>query len=252
MVKISRLNYYDSYIEGITMQEETEQVIEKRSLAEQVYAYLCNSIRSGKLKYGQTISTKRLAQELQISMMPVREAIKHLEIDGLVEIKPRSMCVLRTPTKETILAAISAREMIEIFSVQSIYATVESVRLENLRGIIERMREAISGEEVDLKTYIAYDWQFHAQLCELASNEFISRFYRELNIHLNMNYMYDIGIKPNISQTFKDHIDLVDALMAHSATAIDIIKRHLEISRRNILNGRFFKESETSAHATPL
>lgn len=242
MQNVSLLVYHTS-AEGSNMQQESEPVIERRSLAEQVYAYLCNSIRSGKLKYGQTIPTKSLAQELQISMMPVREAIKRLEVDGLVEIKPRSMCVLRTPTKETILSAISAREMLEVFSVQSIYQTVEAEDLAGLRGIIEHMRAAISGEKIDLKTYIAYDWQFHAALCDLARNEFIGRFYRELNIHLNMNYMYDIGIKPNISQTFRDHIDLVDALAEHAPSAVDIIRKHLDISRRNILSGRFFSES---------
>jgi len=82
------------------MEEEPDNIIiEKRSLAEQVYIYLCNSISNGKLKYGDTINTKRLAEELQISMMPVREALKRLEMEGVVEIRPRSMCLLRTPTK---------------------------------------------------------------------------------------------------------------------------------------------------------
>jgi len=220
------------------MQQQDKIIIEKRSLAEQVYAYLCDSIRSGEFEYGQTLNTKALAKKLQISMMPVREALKRLEMDGLVEIKPRSMCVLRTPTRDMILAAISAREMLETYCVQSIYGTIDEKGVEALRNIIDCMREAVSSTQVDLKTYIEHDWQFHAQLCELVHNEFITRFYRELNIHLNMNYMYDIGIKPNVLQTFKDHIDLVDALEAHSASAVDIIRKHLEISKHNIVNGR--------------
>jgi hypothetical protein len=55
-----------------------------------------------------------------------------------------------------------------------------------------------------------------------------------------MNYMYDIGIKPNVSQTFRDHIDLVEALASHSPIAVDIIEKHLRISRKNILSGEFF------------
>ncbi|MCK9288376.1 MAG: GntR family transcriptional regulator, partial [Sphaerochaetaceae bacterium] len=78
------------------MKQEKIAIIEKRSLAEQVYHYLCDSIIGGRFNYGDTLSTKQLADELSVSMMPIREALKRLEVDGLVEIKPRSMCVLKT------------------------------------------------------------------------------------------------------------------------------------------------------------
>ncbi|MEN6297233.1 MAG: GntR family transcriptional regulator [Rectinema sp.] len=228
------------------MEESDNIIIEKRSLAEQVYMYLCNSISNGKLKYGDTINTKRLAEELHISMMPVREALKRLEMDGIVEIKPRSVCLLRTPTKEAIMDAIAAREMLEIYSVRSMYASIDVARLDVLREIIDKMKAAIAEDPINLRKYIKYDWQFHKELCNLSGNQFISKFYKELNIRLNMDYMYDIGIKPNVSQTFKDHIDLVEALAAHSPTAVEIIEKHLRISRQNILNGRFFSVQDAA------
>ena len=220
--------------------------IEKRSLAEQVYLYLCNAISGGRFKYGQTISTKKLAEELQVSMMPIREALKRLEMDGILEIRPRSMCMLRTPTKKTILSAIAVRELLEVYCVKSAYPSVDASRLEELRRLVEAMRSALSEEPLDLKKYIKYDWQFHKTLCDLADNEFISKSYKELNIHLNMNYMYDIGITPNVSQTFMDHVDLVEALAKHSPSAVGIIEKHLRISRKNILSGEFFAAEDGS------
>ncbi len=222
------------------MKEEETTAIERRSLAEQVYLYLCNAISEGRFKYGQTISTKKLAEELQVSMMPIREALKRLEMDGILEIRPRSMCMLRTPTKKTILSAIAVRELLEVYCVKTFYATIEESRLKDLRRLIVAMRSALSEEPIDLKKYIKYDWQFHKTLCDLADNEFISKSYKELNIHLNMNYMYDIGIQPNVSQTFMDHEDLVEALAKHSPQAVDIIEKHLRISRKNIMSGAFF------------
>jgi DNA-binding GntR family transcriptional regulator len=223
--------------------------IERRSLAEQVYLHLCNSISSGKFKYGQTINTKKLTEELKVSMMPIREALKRLEMDGVVEIRPRSMCLLRKPTKKTILSAIDVRELLEVYCVKTIYSTIEEARLAELRKIIDSMREVMAKEPIDLKKYIRYDGQFHKALCDLVNNEFISKSYKELNIHLNMNYMYDIGIKPNVSQTFIDHIDLVEALATHSPAAVDIIDKHLRISRKNILSGEFFTSKETRGEA---
>ncbi len=226
------------------MDEKDNFAIEKRSLAEQVYLYLCNSISSGRFKYGETISTKRLAEELQVSMMPIREALKRLEMDGLIEIRPRSMCLFRTPTKKTILSAIAVRELLEVYCVKLAYPSVDGERLARLRELIGAMSAALAEDPINLKKYIKYDWQFHMGLCDLADNEFISKSYKELNLHMNMNYMYDIGIKPNVSQTFKDHIDLVDALASHSPTAVAIIEKHLRISRQNILSGEFFAAQE--------
>lgn len=234
------------YGKGGIVDEKVTMAIEKRSLAEQVYLYLCNSISEGRFKYGQTISTKKLAEELQVSMMPIREALKRLEMDGILEIRPRSMCMLRTPTKKTILSAIAVRELLEVYCVKSAFPSVDEARLEELRRLVDAMRSLLSEEPIDLKKYIKYDWQFHKTLCDLADNEFISKSYKELNIHLNMNYMYDIGIKPNVSQTFMDHVDLVEALAKHSLSAVNIIEKHLRISRKNILNGEFFTAKDDS------
>jgi len=218
--------------------------IERRSLAEQVYYFLCNAISSGRFKHGETLSTKKLAEELQVSMMPIREALKRLEMDGVLEIRPRSMCVLRIPTKKTILSAIAVRELLEVYCVKSFYGTIEASRLEELRRILNAMRAVLAEVPPDLKRYIRLDGQFHKALCDLADNEFISKSYKELNIHLNMNYMYDIGIKPNVSQTFIDHVELVDALAEHSPSAVDIIEKHLKISRKNIMSGKFLSTQE--------
>lgn len=225
------------------MDDQAFGVIETRSLAEQVYLYLSNSIIRGRFNYGETINTKQLSSELNVSMMPIREALKRLELEGIVEIRPRSMCVITTPNRETILSAIAVRELLEVYCVTHTYGSVGFERLKPLRAITEDMENALRvGPEGDLRHYIHHDWRFHISLCALADNVFIDKAYRELNLHLNMYYMYDIGIKPNVSQTFRDHIDLLDAMERQDSRAVEIIERHLKISRQNIMGGKFFTE----------
>jgi len=228
--------------ETYMMDDGTQAMIETRSLAQQVYGYLCDAIRSGKFTYGETLSTKHLAEELHVSMMPIREALKRLEMDGIVEIRPRSQCLFRIPTKKTILNALDLRELLEIYCVEANFATLDSTRLEPLRRLTTEMETVLYDESIDLKKYIALDWRFHLELCNLADNEFIDRSYRELNIHLNMYYIYHIGSTLNVEQTFKDHIDLVEALSNHDARAVDIIRKHLHDSRKNITSGAFFQK----------
>ena len=66
--------------------------IDTSSLVDRVYECLLDQIVTGTIKYGDSISIKRIAAELNVSTMPVREAVKRLEFEQVVSIKPRSSC----------------------------------------------------------------------------------------------------------------------------------------------------------------
>ena len=220
--------------------KNVKQTIETRSLGEQVYNHLCDMIIDGNIDYGQTLNIKQLAEELHVSPMPVREALKRLEVEGLVVIKPRSMCILREPTPRSVMNAIAMREILEIYCVQTVFRSVDPVKLQILREKTEAMRSMLSTAPFNLKGYIKNDGQFHTELCALAANDFIDKSYREVSLHLNMNHLYNMTIMPDTAQTFRDHTQLVEALVAHSDQSVDIIKRHLEQSRKNVLSGKMF------------
>jgi len=220
--------------------KNVSHTIETRSLGAQVYDHLCDMIIDGNIDYGQTLNIKLLAEELHVSPMPVREALKRLEVEGLVVIKPRSMCILREPTAHSVMNAIAMREILEIYCVQNIYQDVDPGKLEILREKTEAMRSMLSAAPFNLKGYIKSDGQFHTELCALAENDFIDKTYREVSLHLSMNHLYNMTIVPDTAQTFRDHTQLVEALSGHSAQAVEIIKRHLDQSRKNVLRGKMF------------
>ena len=65
----------------------------------------------------------------------------------------------------------------------------------------------------------------------------IDKSYRETSLHLNMRHIYNLSIPPDIPRTFREHVELVEALAQNSRRAVTIIKRHLARSRRNVLQG---------------
>lgn len=75
-------------------------IIETRSLSEQVYQYLCLRIIEGSISYGEILNIKQIASTLSVSPMPVREAVKRLEHEGIVDrMKP---VVSSKPTEQTL------------------------------------------------------------------------------------------------------------------------------------------------------
>ena len=118
----------------------------KGSLAEQAYRDLCNRIIEGSIDYGESLNIREIAARLRMSTMPVREALKRLEMEGVVTIKPRSVCRMRLPTRQSILSALEMRELLEIHCVETIYSTVDASRLRRLRRLIAVMKGLAEGQ----------------------------------------------------------------------------------------------------------
>lgn len=211
------------------------------SLSKQVYEYLADEIVRGTITYGQKLNIKRIAAYLHVSSMPIRDAIKRLEYEGIVVVSPRSHCYVRVPTKREALETIDARRMIELFALGCVWETVGAADLVPLRTILEAMRpialrEADSGSRGPAADdYIDLDRRFHTELCALAHNEAIGRFYRQIAMHLSMSFSYGIGVCHGVGTTFGEHEAIIGHLQANSRQAVQALEEHLLKSRRNII-----------------
>lgn len=209
------------------------------SLSDQVYDYLADRIIRGEIKYGERLNTKTIAAEMGVSLMPIRDALKRLEMEKVVVIEPRTACYVRVPTKKITLEAIEARRMIEVFAINSVYRTVSPGELKQLSGIVDKMQQLItrtSGKRTHstVETYIELDRRFHTELCSLAQNDYVNRFYREISIHLNMSFRYGVGVCHGIEATFRDHERILSGLQNNSHDAVSALESHLVQSGRNI------------------
>ncbi len=213
----------------------TKPAAGKGSLAEQAYRHLCNRIIEGSIDYGESLNIRQIAAHLRMSSMPVREALKRLEMEGVVTIKPRSVCRVRIPTRQSILNALEMRELLEIHCVETIYpdrrrahACGSLRRLvadhEGHRGRTGRGHGRSSGTSRSTGSSTP-------QLCAIAQNAYIDKSYRETSLHLNMRHIYSLSIPPDIPRTYREHAELVEALSRNSRQAVTIIKRHLVRSR---------------------
>ena len=219
------------------------------SLSDLAYQYLVNQIINGTIRYGDKLNIKQLAGELNISTMPIRDALKQLAIEQIVTIKPRSSCVVRTPSKKEVLESLEARKMIELFVAKSIYPYVKIEELSTIKEIIRDMSQTlpVGNDTEDLihkkkLTYIDLDRKFHTAFCDLANNSFITKFYRELNITISMSFRYEVSSEHSPFNTFEIHKRIVKYLEIHSADVIGLLESHLTMSYHNIINGELFKK----------
>src|SRR5206468_9280459 len=83
------------------------------SLAAEAYNIVRQRILRGELVLGQVISRRKLAAELGMSFLPVSEALLRLEVEGLLESRPRAGTRVRIPTREDVRGHFIVREALE-------------------------------------------------------------------------------------------------------------------------------------------
>ena len=92
------------------MKESAEQ----SSLASEAYSVVRQRILRGDIALGQVISRRKLAAELSMSFLPVSEALLRLEIEGLLESRPRAGTRVRIPSPEDVQGHYVVREALEV------------------------------------------------------------------------------------------------------------------------------------------
>lgn len=228
----------------------TDRLSANESLSDQVYEYLADQIITGEIAYGERLNIKQIAAQLNVSSIPIRDAIKRLEQEKVVVVLPRSHCYVRIPTKKATLDAIDSRRMIELFVINTVVQTVTPEELEPLDQVVDAMRPLAeaSQEREDhrgVSKYIELDRKFHTDLVALSRNEYIIEFYKQVSMHLSMSFSYGIGVCHGIASTFEEHATILERLHNHDSRAAEVLEHHLLKSRENILReARFQSLSE--------
>lgn len=148
--------------------KETE-VINSRSLREQVYEYLRKKLDTGELRPGSFINLNEMSERLGISKTPLREALIQLEIEGFVTFFPRKgiqVNVLKEKDIRHFYEIIGALEAAVILSNFERFGDTEIAKLEEENRL---MKEALERDDFD--TFYAHNIAFHNVYLDFSDNE---------------------------------------------------------------------------------
>src|SRR5512139_304485 len=113
--------------------------VENPSLAATAYLAVRRRILRGDLALGQPISRRKLAAELGMSFPPVTEALLRLELEGLLESRPRAGTRVRIPTRDDVFGHYVVREALEIQAAILCAERATPTERRELRRLAERV-----------------------------------------------------------------------------------------------------------------
>lgn len=202
---------------------------QNKPIREVVYESLRKTIISGIIPIGERIVEKEYADRLNISRTPVREAIRMLEMEELVENVPRVGVVVKRISVEDVIEIYKIRHNLEVLA--SINAmeniTDEEVKqIEELLDLTER-----KNREGDVKEVIRLFGIFNSKIYEASRMKRLAGMISRLNEYLQR--FRDISIFENDrrEKALQEHRDILKAITEKNKAVIDgLIKRHLEDS----------------------
>src|SRR6185503_914225 len=112
------------------------------------YQELRNALRSGVLKPGDRIMEVPIAEQLNVSRTPVRDAIRRLESEGLLEHESRSGLVVATLDRRAVAELYEMREVLEGTAARLFTRHASDIEVDHLLELVEMEKGMPSGEEL--------------------------------------------------------------------------------------------------------
>jgi DNA-binding GntR family transcriptional regulator len=201
--------------------------IEKRPLyRDEIRNSIKKAIMSGELKPGDRIIETRWAKELGVSQSPVREAIRELEMIGLVENIPYQGCFVRKVTIKDMRDSYKVRMYLELLGIQDAVKNVNEEQIKEIHSILKEMEVAAAEHNFDL--YIQKDVLFHKKIVAISDNDILLRSWEQCNFH-DLTYIGTWISHLTLEQLSIRHEGLYEAIAARDADrAAKEINRHFD------------------------
>lgn len=208
--------------------------ISYRSAADLATEYIRDLIHSGKLEPGTRIAIDELTADMQLSSTPVRDALKRLESEGLVEIVARVGVYVRR---------IPPAEVIEVYGVKQalepilVYWAVQRGSKEDLQAFAESAgRLADLAGKGEVEAYVELVEQRRASLFKMAGSDVLRACFQAIDGRVRWLRHQNLVQPGRMAQSIAEHRGVAEAVAARDAErAADLTARHVGSATRSLV-----------------
>nr|WP_228046161.1 GntR family transcriptional regulator [Saccharopolyspora sp. HNM0983] len=201
-------------------------------MGEQVRRALRARIAEGRLQPGDRIYEQDIAAEFGVSRVPVREAIRRLQGDGLVEVRDRRRGVfVRSLGRRQIEELFDVREALEALAAERAAERAGPDGAARLGALVEQARRSL--QRGDLAAMTEANAAFHDELVAASGHELLAGVLEPL--HGRLAYLFRLNREPE--RVCAEHEQLHEAIAAGDAARAGALARaHAAASRRMVLD----------------
>ncbi len=197
-----------------------------RSLRQVAFQQMRSSILSGELKAGEPLLEVEIAKALGMSATPVREALRMLELEGLVLSIPHKGTCVREFSPEELAEACEIRAVLEGYAALRAAPKITPAQLDELRSLLQAAEPSIAAH--DYAAAGSANTRFHEIIWEASGSRRLMSTLETMRDHIQAMRARVFAINGQAEVGFREHIDILEALESHNAPlAQEMLSRHI-------------------------
>jgi len=215
--------------------QHTSKSQDSVSLAGEAYVVLRDRILRGELPIGKVISRRKLATELGMSLLPVSEAFLRLEIEGLLESRPRAGTRVKIPTEQDVRGHYVVRQALEAEAAWLFAeAATDRERME-MRKLAARVDALSAQPDGDRFLYLSLHEKLHRRVAECTRCQPLCEAI-ERN-HVLASTWLCVARQASPGQSPRRHQDLIEVLVGGDpVAAAEAMREHINSALQNTLH----------------
>ncbi|MCR4402059.1 MAG: GntR family transcriptional regulator [Firmicutes bacterium] len=222
----------------------------RETIREKVYARLRRAIVEGHFAPGERLIQDRLAQQLGVSRSPVRDAIRRLESEGLVEVAPvRGVTVINMPPDEAV-GLYDLREVLEGLAARLAARNISSEKLSELRSCVKRMGDLLPPKTKPHK-WVEENSRFHEIIVEASGNRKLMELLPVLRESIGVLCRTIESNPGRVAEAMREHEDILAAIACGDAEESERLGRLHIVRSKNAVLARLTGEARAGAVGRP-
>ena len=190
--------------------------------ADAVYQALRQGILHGDLAPGERLRSDALANDLRVSRTPVREALRKLEAEGLVE-RSGSGLIVREFSEKDLTELFYVREALEGMAARLAAENATPGEIAEIREMLDDMEVGAAARRY--RGAAATDREFHRLICRAAHNERLLQSLKSLLDHVRQMQTSTLYVAGRPAEALKEHRDLLQAIVARDPDRAEELAR---------------------------
>ncbi|HVE06111.1 MAG TPA: GntR family transcriptional regulator [Paraburkholderia sp.] len=222
--------------------------VERQRLHDTVVDHLRNFIVEGLLAPGVKLNERLLCETLGISRTPLREALKVLAADGLIDISPNKGATVSQMSDAEIREMFELMSGLEAFSGELACERITPVEIAEIKALHYAMLACRA--QNDLSGYYSRNQTIHDKINEAARNSALRQTYLSINRRLKALRFRSNFQTPKWDAAIRDHEQMIEALESRDGKRMSaILRAHLLAKRDAVLAERTMSTVKAAPHA---
>lgn len=201
--------------------------------ADKLISQITQDISSGVLRPGDQLEEADLADRFQVSRTPIREAIRAMVSDGLLETRPRKGAFVRVLTSEELLDLFEVAAELEGMACRLAAGSLTEEHARAIKSQLEKCKTAVASN--DRKKYSIENLDFHTAIHKASRNKWLISQLKQIGIHLNAYRSIPYDMRGRLAKSVEEHEEIYKAILdGDESKASDLMRNHMMLQGKRL------------------